>query len=206
MPYELVDENMRLLSVPETKLSRFCSWWGRGTSVSNLKTLVEPDAWFSLSRIGVEAKMVKGLRSLASVHWLQRIGSGEDPIPVPNWDVSNFVLRVASQRDDMCGLRSVKNLTSFLRGNKIKDTVRDVYGIDATHCPGGWCRVDQPRNYTQLLEHAPAWDNVRARVPYPFPTSRPLTPLNCHCTGAARGGAIGSPLSARRAWRRRRCR
>ena len=107
MPYELVDENMRLLSVPETKLSRFCSWWGRGTSVSNLKTLVEPDAWFSLSRIGVEAKMVKGLRSLASVHWLQRIGSGEDPIPVPNWDVSNFVLRVASQRDDMSGLLSL---------------------------------------------------------------------------------------------------
>ena len=74
----------------------------------------------------------------------------------------------------------MKNLTSFLRGNKIKDKVRDVYGIDATHCPGGWCRVDQPRNYTQLLEHAPAWDNVRARVLYPF-----LTPLNCHCTGAA---------------------
>ena len=64
-------------------------------SVSNLKTLVEPDAWFSLSRIGVEAKMVKGLRSLASVHWLQRIGSGEDPIPVPNWDVGGFVKRVA---------------------------------------------------------------------------------------------------------------
>jgi len=77
--------------------------------------------------------------------------------------VEGFIGRVALKRNDMAGLGSKKNLTSFIRRSKINGTVLTVYGTHKAYCPAGW-RLVKPANYTDLLVEAPAWDTGRGRA------------------------------------------
>ena len=76
--------------------------------------------------------------------------------------MEGFIGRVALKRNDMAGLRSKKNLTSFIRRSKINGTVLTVYGTHKAYCPAGW-RLVKPANYTDLLVEAPAWDTHPVR-------------------------------------------
>ena len=126
--YELLDEQMRLLRLPQNQLNDFCRKSGREIHPTNLKQLLAPE--LHQSRLGWESKMVKGLRLLTAVKWIKRVGYDDDePVPVPDWDAEGFIEKVALKRDDMAGLRSKKNLTSFIRRSKIKGTVLTVYGV-----------------------------------------------------------------------------
>ena len=93
--------------------------------------------------------------------------------------MEGFIGRVALKRNDIAGLRSKKNLTSFIRRSKINGTVLTVYGTHKAYCPAGW-RLVKPANYTDLLVEAPAWDTGEYRLaapnnPHPSPT-RPSFP------------------------------
>ena len=197
--YELLDEQMRLLRLPQNQLNDFCRKSGREIHPTNLKQLLAPE--LHQSRLGWESKMVKGLRLLTAVKWIKRVGYDDDePVPVPDWDAEGFIEKVALKRDDMAGLRSKKNLTSFIRRSKIKGTVLTVYGVHKAYCPAGWRLVVKPANYTDLLVHAPAWDTVsRLAAPSPPPLAHPpLIFLHAHsllslvrASSAGRGRASG---------------
>ena len=106
--------------------------------------------------------MVKGVHPMTEVKWIQRVGTEESPIAIPNWDVKGWIERVAKKQDSMTGLRSAQLVTKFIRGNELNGRVREVYGQHARNCPGGWRLLhQQPSNYADLLGRALLpWEEV----------------------------------------------
>ena len=106
--------------------------------------------------------------------------------------MEGFIGRVALKRNDMAGLRSKKNLTSFIRRSKINGTVLTVYGTHKAYCPAGW-RLVKPANYTDLLVEAPAWDTGEYRLAAPnnpHPTPPPPTTTTPPITTTTPGRGI----------------
>ena len=89
--------------------------------------------------------------------------------------MEGFIGRVALKRNDMAGLRSKNNLTSFIRRSKINGTVLTVYGTHKAYCPAGWRLVSVP---------CYEWDALAGREAQRDYLRRRLSEVGVTCTGA----------------------
>ena len=144
----LLEEDGRYLEFPASKVSEFCRMRSPQVHDRNLQELLglTPKA---ASRLHLESHVVEGLRLLDSMAWLRRV-NGDGIVYIMKWNVEQFVADVANSRRDMSGLRSPKNVKSFVCRHKIKGTVRTVYG-ETKDCPGGWELIDRPREWKKFL-------------------------------------------------------
>ena len=97
MEYELVDSDLRLVLLPKGKVAEFAARLPGATKATpgNLRALLMPEAQNSAARLGWEANMVKGMRVLAAVKWIQLEGNAQShAVPVPDWDVAGWIERV----------------------------------------------------------------------------------------------------------------
>ena len=205
--YHLVDSDCRLVVLPEDKVATFAASLPGATKATpgNLRALLEPAAQTSTARLGWESKMVKGVHPMTELKWIQRVGTEDTPIAIPNWDVNGWIERVAKKHASMTGLRSKQLVTKFIRGNELNGRIREVYGENARHCPRGWRILHrQPSNYADLLRRAPLpWDTVcmsfRMRLAPCFCDAR----ARAHtCASLPRAGGGEHRTGARRQGRR----
>ena len=99
-----------------------------------------------------------GKRSVANLRSCEH-GGQEVCVPLLPTDVGSFVKQVANVREDMVGLRSVKNVRSFFNGTAIKGKIREQYGTSASS-PEGWRFGTAPSDLQPFFERAPLpWDD-----------------------------------------------
>ena len=93
--YHLVDSDCRLMVLPEDKVATFAASLPGATKATpgNLRALLEPAAQTSTARLGWESKMVKGVHPMTELKWIQRVGTEDTPIAIPNWDVNGWIER-----------------------------------------------------------------------------------------------------------------
>ena len=149
----LVDDDGTFISFAESELGIFCRHRQPPiTKPENLKELLNLGPRAS-SRKSWEPHVKYGLRLPSAVKYIEPVEGQGDIVPILPWKVGHFIATVAKQRDDMAGLRSEKNVYSFVNGHKIKGSVREEYG-SCLACPRGWRLADAPADPGEYLGRA----------------------------------------------------
>ena len=149
----LVDDDGTFISFAESELGIFCRQRQPPiTRPENLKELLGHSPRAS-SRKSWDAHVRYGLRLPSAVKYIEPVGKPGEIIPILPWKVADFIANVAKHRDDMAGLRSEKNVYSFINGHKIKGSVRAEYGSCPAN-PQGWRLADAPADPGKYLRRA----------------------------------------------------
>ena len=136
--FTLVNHDGHVVTFPSDRLNEFCNKSRPRIHVDNMKELLGTGP-HSKSRERWQPHKVQDHRLPEAVKYIRPVGCDrvDRVVPILTWRVSDFIANVAMKRDDMAGLRSEKNVTSFIKGHKIKGAVHDVYGKCGA-CPDGW--------------------------------------------------------------------
>ena len=102
MRYELLDSDLYLHTDDARQLSKFCSW--KNLHLTNMTELVDPQ------RVGVNSHKRYGCQRLDSIKWIGRKTAGviAELVPVSLQHIPQFITNKARQREDMAGLRWVR--------------------------------------------------------------------------------------------------
>ena len=152
MSCRLLDDELRLHIFGTEELGRWCA--AKKLHFGNVAELLRVPAAGGPSRMGCDSHVRYGFQRLSSIKWIARsYGSVEELVPVSLKHIDRFIASTASARGDMVKLRSVKNLTSFLSGHKIKGVVRSTYGA-CPAVPDGWRLAAEPPDATRYFVQA----------------------------------------------------